>query len=102
VQLPGHVAKGEVFEVRTLITHPMETGLRVDEAGHPIPRQLIHGFTCRYNDQVVFRADLHESVAANPFLSFYVRAADSGRLTFTWEEDGGAVHSLEAPLTVDG
>jgi sulfur-oxidizing protein SoxZ len=100
IQAPSAVAKNEVFQVRTLISHPMETGLRRDSAGELIPRKIIYRFTCRYNDTVVFTADLHEGVAANPFMSFYVRANESGRLVFTWEEDGGVVFTLENPLTV--
>jgi sulfur-oxidizing protein SoxZ len=100
IQAPSAVAKDEVFQVRTLISHPMETGLRRDSAGQTIPRNLINKFSCRYNDVVVFSADLHESVSANPFMSFYVRASESGSLLFTWEDDGGAVFTLENPLTV--
>jgi sulfur-oxidizing protein SoxZ len=102
VQVPSEVAKGEVFEVRTLISHPMETGLRHDDSMHVIPRHLINKFTCRYNDAVVFSVDMHESVAANPYLSFYLRATESGRLQFIWEEDGGAVYSLASLITVRG
>lgn len=102
VQAPGAVAKGEIFQVRTLIDHRMETGLRRDKAGNKIPRQIINKFTCRYNDVVVFSVELHEAMAANPYLAFYVRAAESGRLQFIWEEDGGAVSTLEKTLTVTG
>lgn len=55
---------------------------------------------CRYQDTVVFSADLHEAVSANPFLEFTLRAAESGRLEFTWHEDGGAIYSLSHELTV--
>jgi sulfur-oxidizing protein SoxZ len=48
----------------------------------------------------VFRADLHEAVSANPFLEFYLRATESGRLEFIWEEDGGAVYSLYHDMAV--
>src|ERR1700760_529523 len=102
VQAPSSVAKDEIFQVRTLISHPMETGLRHDDAGHVIPRDIINKFTCRYNHAVVFSVDLHEAVAANPYLSFYLRASENGRLQFIWEEDGGAVYTLEKPLTVGG
>jgi sulfur-oxidizing protein SoxZ len=102
VQAPGTAAKGEIFQVRTLIDHEMETGLRHDSSGNKIPRRIVNKFTCRYNDVVVFSVDLHEAVAANPYLAFYVRAAESGRLHFTWEEDGGAVSTLEKPITVTG
>ncbi len=102
VQAPGVAAKDEVFEVRTLISHPMETGLRHDESGTLIPRKIIHRFTCLYNDVAVFVADLHEGSSANPSVFFHVRATESGRLQFIWEEDGGAVYALEKQLTVVG
>lgn len=100
VQVPRTVDKGEIFEVRTFITHPMETGLRQDKSGAPIPRQIIHTFTCYHNDTLVFSADLREAMAANPFLSFTLRAQESGVLRFVWEEDGGGTSRLESPLTV--
>ena len=102
VQLPSLVPKGEVFEVKTLIGHPMETGLRRDVTGNLIRRDLVHSFSCTYNETVVFSAELNEAVAANPFLSFYIRAEESGHLQFTWEEDGGHVYSLESRITVQG
>jgi sulfur-oxidizing protein SoxZ len=100
VKAPSTAAKGEVFQVKTLITHPMETGLRKDDAGNPIPRKIINSFTCRYNGAVVFSVDLHEAVAANPYMEFYARAGDSGTLEFTWQEDGGAVFTMQQSLTV--
>src|ERR671925_56748 len=95
VQLPGVVARGEIVQVRTLITHPMETGLRHDGQGNLIPRKIINKFSCRYNGKAIFTVELHEAIAANPYLEFYVRAGESGRIEFTWEEDGGAVRDLE-------
>ena len=100
VQVPSAAAKGEVFPVKTLISHQMETGLRRDDQGDVIPRKIINKFTCRYNDVVVFSVDLHEAVAANPFIEFYLRATESGRLAFVWEEDGGDTYALEHHLTV--
>ncbi len=102
VHAPGTVAKGEIFEVRTLISHPMETGLRHSKEGGRIPRNIINRFTCRYNNAVVFTADLREAMAANPYLAFYVRADESGSLQFIWEEDGGRISTVEKALTVSG
>jgi sulfur-oxidizing protein SoxZ len=96
----GTAAKGEIFQVKTLIAHPMETGLRHDGQGNIIPRKIINKFTCRYNDETVFSVDLHEAVAANPYIEFYLRATESGRLEFIWEEDGHGVFELEQRLTV--
>jgi sulfur-oxidizing protein SoxZ len=100
VQVPGVATKGEILQIRTLITHQMETGLRRDSQGNVIPRKIINRFSCSYNDQTAFSVDLHEAVAANPYLEFYIRATQSGRLKFAWEEDGGAIYTLEHDLTV--
>ena len=100
VQVPNTAAKGEIFQVKALISHQMETGLRHDDQGNVIPRKIINKFVCRYNDVVVFSVDLHEAVAANPYIEFYLRATESGRLEFIWEEDGGGVYSLAHELMV--
>lgn len=100
VVVPSAAAKGEVFQVKTIISHQMETGLRHDDQGQVIPRKIINRFVCRYGGVVVFSVDLHEAISANPFIEFYLRATESGRLEFIWEEDGGGVYQLEHQLAV--
>ena len=100
VNVPSSATRGEIFVVRSLITHPMETGLRKDEQGEIIPRKIINSFTCRYNGEIVFKTELHEAIAANPYIEFHVRAVESGTLDYVWEEDGGAVFTLQSTLTV--
>lgn len=100
VLVTSAAAKGEVFPVKTIISHQMETGLRHDIQGRVIPRKIINRFICRYGGVVVFSVDLHEAIAANPFIEFYLRATESGRLEFIWEEDGGGVYRLEHQLAV--
>jgi sulfur-oxidizing protein SoxZ len=100
VQVPSAAAKDEIFQIKALIGHQMETGLRRDDQGNVIPRKIINKFFCRYNDVVVFGVDLHEAVAANPYIEFYLRATESGRLEFVWEEDGGGVYSLAHHIMV--
>jgi sulfur-oxidizing protein SoxZ len=100
VLVPSAAAKGEIFPVKTIINHQMETGLRHDAQGQVIPRKIINRFVCRYGGEVVFSVDLHEAISANPFIEFYLRATESGRLEFIWEEDGGGVYQLEHQLAV--
>ena len=100
VQLPGTAAKDEIFQVKALISHPMEPGLRRDPQGEVIPHKIINRFSCRYNNSVVFGVDLHEAMAANPYIEFYLRATESGRLEFIWEEDGGHAYALTHQLTI--
>jgi sulfur-oxidizing protein SoxZ len=101
VQVPGSVSPGETFQVKALIAHKMETGLRRDNDGNIIPRDIINKFVCRYNGVNVFTADLHEAVSANPYFEFYLRATESGPLEFVWYEDGGKIYSLAHQLVVE-
>ncbi len=87
LNLPRTVAKGAVIEIRTLIMHPMESGFRPGTNGTILARDIITRFTCHYNGQAVFQADLSSAIAANPFISFTTVATESGTLSFTWEGD---------------
>ena len=72
VHVPSAATKGEVFQVKTIISHQMETGLRHDVQGRVIPRKIINRFVCRYGGVEVFSVDLHEAISANPFIEFYL------------------------------
>ena len=56
ITLPQQIRRGEPLDIRLSIRHPMETGFRIDEVGHTIPRNTLRSLTCRYNDIEVFRA----------------------------------------------
>lgn len=101
IVVPESVRKGELFTVKTIISHKMETGLRKDEHGSIIPRKIINKFSCIYGGVPVFSVDLHEAVSANPFFEFKLVATESGRLQFIWEEDGGALYELTHDLVVE-
>lgn len=100
VAVPGKIARGQPFEVRISIRHPMETGYRMDNAGKSIPRNVIRAFTCRYNGTIVFSAKLSSGIAANPYLRFFVTAADSGELAFDWVDDAGVRGSDRTSIAV--
>ena len=100
VTLPRQARKGEVIEVRALVAHPMETGHRPDSDGRVLPRNIIRRFTCRYDGQTVFSADLHPAIAANPLIVLHTVATVTGPLTCTWEGDGGFAHEHVASLQV--
>ena len=75
VKAPKTVKKGEVFEVKSLITHKMESGQRKGKDGKKIPRQIINKFVCSYNGEDVFSSNWYCAVSANPYLSFYIKAS---------------------------
>lgn len=100
INVPKTARAGEVVEIKTLIAHPMETGYRTGPEGRMLPRDIVRRFTCAYDGEVVFAADLHPAMAANPFIAFTTTATVTGDLTFTWEGDNGFSQTETATLTV--
>ena len=59
---------GEDIEIRATIAHVMETGLRSDDEGKVVPRDIVTRFECRLDGALVFAADMFPAVAANPYV----------------------------------
>lgn len=87
VTIPSAVPKGQVFEIRALVRHEMESGFRHTEQGVRVPRDIIQEFSCTYNGAEVFRAALHPGISANPLFVFHCRADRSGELVLRWTGD---------------
>ncbi len=102
INVPARAKRGEIIEIKTLISHPMETGYRRTQLGAVIPRDIIRLFVCTYNDTEVFRAELHPAIAANPFIVFSTVATESGTLAFQWTGDNGFSVTESAPIVVEG
>ena len=100
IRMPAQAKRGEIIEIRTLASHPMETGFRRTERGVLIPRDIITRFVCTYNGVEVFSAELHPAMAANPLISFTTVATESGTLEFKWSGDNGYSATQSAAITV--
>jgi sulfur-oxidizing protein SoxZ len=100
IKLPKEAKKGEVIEIKTLIAHVMETGLRKDQDGKIIPRKIINKFTCEFNGKPVFSVDIEPAVAANPYMQFTAKVEESGTFKFTWVDDDGTVTTAEQRIAV--
>ena len=101
INVPPKARRGDIIEIKTLISHPMESGYRPGASGALIPRNIIKLFTCTYNDEEIFRAELSPAIAANPFLSFCTIATESGTLAFRWTGDNGFAATETAVITVE-
>jgi sulfur-oxidizing protein SoxZ len=98
--MPATAKAGEIIEVKTLISHEMESGQRKDAAGKLIPRHIIKKFTATFNGQEILSADWHPAISANPYQSFSVRATESGAFVFSWFDDDGSVYKSEHQIVV--
>jgi sulfur-oxidizing protein SoxZ len=101
INVPAKAKRGEIIEIKTLMSHIMETGYRRTAAGEVVPRDIITSFTCRYNGVEVFRADLFPAIAANPFITFFTVATESGKFDFDWVGDEGFAESASASIVVE-
>jgi len=101
INVPPKAKRGQTIEIKTLISHIMETGYRHDNMGKPIPRDIITQLTCSYNGEEIFRADLYPAIAANPFVTFHTVATESGTIAFEWTGDNGFHESASAKITVE-
>lgn len=100
LSVPPTADEGEVIEIKAMIQHPMESGYRRGSKGEVIERNIITRFECEYDGNIVFASDFFPAVAANPFISFYIRASVSGSMRFRWIDQHGEVWSETAELTV--
>jgi thiosulfate oxidation carrier complex protein SoxZ len=97
---PSPAQPGQAVEVRLIIGHPMETGLRRGANGDRIPRNLINDLSVRYGDAVVFKASLGTGIAANPYLAFWVKARASAPVVVSWTDEQGQTETQSFELLV--
>jgi sulfur-oxidizing protein SoxZ len=92
--------KGDLVEVKALVSHIMETGQRKNAQGETIPRKILNKFVCTVNGKEVFAADFEPAVSANPYIQFKFKAQESGPVVLTWIDDDGSKIVGEEKITV--
>jgi sulfur-oxidizing protein SoxZ len=100
IKVPDTAKVGDVIEVKTLVSHIMETGQRKDREGKPIPRNIINTVTASFNGTEVFKADLQPGISANPYLAFFMKVPGPGELELSWLDDAGAKVTETVKLNV--
>lgn len=100
IKIPETARIGDVIEVKTLITHVMETGNRKDKDGKLIPRDILNTFVAKFADIQVFRAELGPGISANPYISFQMRVPGPGTFEFAWTDDHGITTVETTTLSV--
>ena len=101
INVPPRARRGDIIEIKTLMSHVMETGYRRTANGETIPRNIITNFVCRYNGVEIFRAELFPAIAANPFITFFTVATESGKFVFEWIGDQGFAETASATIAVE-
>ena len=100
VKVPKSASAGEAIVIKTLISHPMESGQRKDSSGNPIPRSIINRFTCEFNGQSVIDITMEPAISTNPYFEFEATVPEAGEFAFTWYDDDGSVYNDTQSIAV--
>ena len=100
VKVPKSASAGDSITIKTLISHPMESGQRKDKSGNPIPRSIINRFTCDFNGQNVVDVTLEPAISTNPYFEFEATVPEAGEFAFTWYDDDGSVYNDNKAIKV--
>ena len=100
VQVPATVKRGEAFEVRAIVQHPMETGFRRDMNGKAIPMNVVDKLKVSLAGREVFSAEMGSGMSANPYLQFYAVANEAAEIVVEWSDDKGETGRATAKVIV--
>ncbi len=92
--------KGDVAEVKVIMSHPMETGRKKNDADVLIPAHFIQLLTATLNGKPVLEAQWSTAISKNPYLTFHLKGAKVGDIVaVTWHDNLGKSESGEIVVT---
>ena len=100
VKVPSSASAGEAITIKTLISHPMESGQRKDSDGNTIPRSIINRFHVTFNEETVIDVKMEPAISTNPYFEFQAKVPESGEFKFTWYDDDGSIYEEAKSVTV--
>jgi len=91
---------GDVADVKVLMNHPMETGLRKDaKTGQLVPALYITTVTASINGANVLNGGFGTGISKNPYLGFRVKGAKAGdKVVVNWVDNSGDKNTAEATI----
>jgi sulfur-oxidizing protein SoxZ len=92
--------KGEVTEVKVLMSHPMETGRKKDDFDKLIPAHFVQLVTATLNGKTVLEAQWGTGISKNPYLTFRLKNAKVGDIIeVTWVDNLGETATQNIAVT---
>src|SRR5260221_7488919 len=90
---------GDKVEVKVLMSHDMETGLRKDAQGKIIPAHFIRNVSVTHGGETVLSAQWGTSVSRNPLLHFrFVGGKPREKGAIRWVDNRGDKRTDEAVI----
>lgn len=99
MKMRATMLKGDTAEVRVLMSHPMETGLRKGPDGKLVPMHFIEIVTVKHNGKVVINGQTSQSVSRNPVFAFRLKGAKPGdKLEISWLDNKGESNKIDGAI----
>ena len=91
--------KGDIADIRVLMNHPMETGLRRDGSGNLVPPHFIQEVTVKINGKTVIEGQISQGVSRNPVFSFRLKGAKKGdSIEISWLDNKGDTNKTQVAV----
>ena len=91
--------KGDVAEIRILMSHAMETGQRKDAAGNTVPAHFIQNLSIDVAGKRVVEGQTGTAIARNPVFGFKMKGAKIGdKVVVNWVDNKGDKRTDEATI----
>ena len=92
--------KNNIFDLKFLIRHPMETGRRIDKINNKlVPKDYIAALSIFINDKLVFDSHLSRSVSKNPFMHLKLKKLFSGDIIkVNWIDNKNKVYKFNKTI----
>jgi sulfur-oxidizing protein SoxZ len=91
--------KGDICDIKVLMSHPMETGQRKDNDGNLVPAHFIQALHVDLNGKRVIQGQTGTSISRNPVFGFKLKGAKAGdKLTISWTDNKGDTRTDEATV----
>ena len=92
--------KGNVADIRVLMSHPMENGQRKDSAGNAIAPHFIQQIWVEVGGKTVIQGQTGTPISRNPVFGFKVKGAKAGdKVVIKWRDNKGETRSDETTIT---
>ena len=90
---------GDLADVRVLMVHPMETGLRTDADGKLVPVHFIQEVSVLLNGRLVLEGQISQAVSRNPVFAFRLKGVKAGdKLEIAWLDNKGERSKSETAI----
>lgn len=94
--------KGDICDVRVLVNHPMESGVRREVAAGTVipPAHFIQLITVALDGATVITGHTSGAISRNPVFGFKLRGAKVGaKVAITWTDNRGGKRTDEVTVT---